>query len=125
MLMFIQLATYNNLTRVTGCIPKCKYTRDEYHEQAIEDVKWKTNWISSFYLMPKSSSFQNVVEVYKFGYSDLLADFGSYLGLFLGWSLLSIARDIPAWLIWWKNSFKKMFNRCKSAYREKQKVGTV
>ena len=34
------------------------------------------------------------VQKYEIGFSNLLASFGSYLGHFLGWSLLSVSQDI-------------------------------
>ena len=123
--MFIQLTSAKNLTKVTGCLTKCKYTRHDYQEQANEAVKWKTDWISSFYLMPKSASSEYIEEYYEYKFGDLLADFGSYLGLFLGWSLLSISRDVPVWLTWLKNIFKRVFNKYNSAHQVKQENGPV
>ena len=112
--MIIQKTPVSNLIKMTDCLPKCKYTKYDYEEETNKEVRWKTDWKAVFYLMPLPmlSSLENRVEEYEFGYSELLADFGSYLGLFLGWSLLSISRDIPLWYTW----VKKTFN----LYREKK-----
>ena len=75
-----------------------------------------------FYLMPRCSSYEYMVEECEFGYSQLLADFGSYLGLFLGWSLLSISRDVPLWFTWTKKTVKKACYKCKILDLEEKKV---
>ena len=103
MLLFLQQASISNLKKETGCVPKCKYDTYEFELEASENVHWKADWISSFYLVPKSSSLKLIEEKYEFGHSELLADFGSYLGLFLGWSLLTMTRDIPSVCRWWQN----------------------
>ena len=102
----------------TGCLPKCKYDIYEFEVAADKDVDWKTNWMSSFYLMPNSGEFKHYVEKYEFGSSQLLADFGSYLGLYLGWSLLTISRDIPAGLRWLRDMCKTWINKCKPNDKE-------
>ena len=106
-----QLRSLKKIIKTTGCLPKCKYTKYEYEEQANEKVNWKTEWISSFYIGTKYTSYESVVEYYVFGAEDLLADFGSYLGLFLGWSLLSISRDVQDWIIGFLDFFTKIFKK--------------
>ena len=68
--------------------------------------------------MPKSSTFKSIVEKYEYGTSELIADFGSYLGLFLGWSLLTITQDIPAGLRWLRDIFKTLINKHKPSHKE-------
>ena len=51
--------------------------------------------------------------------------FGSYLGLFLGWSLLSISGDIPVWFTWLKESFKKVFRKSNISEHESQDILTT
>ena len=85
---------------------------------ADKDVDWKTDWMSSFYLMPKSGEVKHYVQKYEFGNSQLSADFGSYLGLYLGWSLLTISRDIPAGLRWLLDMCKTWINKCKRNDKE-------
>ena len=113
LLLFLQHSSIKNITEVTGCLPKCKYTYYKYKEQENEIIDWKTDWISSFYLMPTSSDITKAAEQYEYGVSDLFSDFGSYLGLFLGWSLLSISNDIPRWFKRMQDCFKKVFGKSK------------
>ena len=84
----------------------------EIEVETSEDVDRKTDWMSSFYFMPKSSTFKYVVEKYEYGISELQADFGSYL--FLGWSLLTITEYIPVVLGWLKDIFKTMTHEYKA-----------
>ena len=112
-LLFLQRSTLRNLTQTTGCLPKCKYLEYEYKELARETVDWRTDWISSLYLMPQYPGMAYQVEKYEFGSSDLFSDLGSYLGLFLGWSLLSISLDIPAWYSWLLITARNIIQRYK------------
>ena len=93
--------------------PKCKYQEYEYEELTRETVNWRTDWISSLYLMPQYPGMAYQVEKYQFGPSDLFSDVGSYLGLFLGWSLLSISRNIPAWYTWLVVTSKNIIHKYK------------
>ena len=119
--LFFQHSSLKNISTVTGCLPKCKYTEYEFQREPKEGVDWKTAWMSSFYLWPKNSKITYSVEYYEFGLSDLFSDFRSYLGLFLGWSLLSITRGVPAWLSGLKETCKTLL--CKSRTPD-QECGT-
>ena len=110
-LLFLQRSSLRNLTLTTGCLPKCKYLEYEYEEFARESVDWRTDWISSLYLMPQYPGMAYQVEKYEFGPSDLFSDVGSYLGLFLGWSLLSISINIPTWYTWLVNTTKNIIQK--------------
>ena len=96
-LLKIQFRSSRIITKMTGCLPKCKITTYRFTEQTREKVDWNSNWMSSFYVMPKTGTINHKKEVYKVGVSELLADIGSYLGLFLGWSVLSILKDLGSW----------------------------
>ena len=50
--------------------------------------------MSSFYL-DTGTSYQRVIESYRYNAETVMGDFGSYLGLFLGWSILSLAGGLP------------------------------
>ena len=104
--------------KMTGCLPKCNYASYKFEVEANEDVYWKTNWLSSFYLMPKSATVKHAVQKYEFGLPELTADFGSYLGLFLGCSLHTITRDIPAGLRWLQNFVTTSNNKHKPCVKE-------
>ena len=79
----------------SGCYPKCTFADYDYEIKTKNRVDWETNWTSSFYMGPKSSSYTKSVEYYSYDSNDLLGDVGGYLGLFLGWSLLSIFGAVP------------------------------
>ena len=100
-----------NITKMSGCLPRCRYTQYDYQLQLSEEVTWQRNWLSSLYLMPKYAGTHVAEEKYEFGLSDLVSDVGSYLGLFLGWSLLSVTRDTTAWARWIREAVKKLFKR--------------
>ena len=84
-----------NLFQKSGCYPKCTFIEYEYEIKAKNKVDWATNWTSSFYLAPKTSSYMQSIEYYSYDSNDLLGDVGGYLGLFLGWSLFSIIGAVP------------------------------
>ena len=80
----------------------------------------ETKWASSFYLQPQPAALKHIVEKYQYDYSHLIADFGSYIGLFLGWSLLSISKDIPVWIVGATQLYKKFSNKDNSDNNEEQ-----
>ena len=64
-LKFIKYSSFRNLSRVTGCRPKCRWTLYRFIEEEKNDIKWNPKWVSSIYLLPKSSGFKHVVENYE------------------------------------------------------------
>ena len=59
-------------------------------EKSQEKVTWKIDWSSSFYLDVKTSSFTRQDEFYAYDIWDLTSGLGGLMGLFIGWSFLSI-----------------------------------
>jgi len=57
--------------------------------------------------MPKATYYNAVVEYYQFDFNNLLADFGSYLGLFLGWSAFSLLDSLILTVQYLLNILKK------------------
>ena len=82
--------SYLDLIVTTGCQPKCRLRKFIYEEKSSEEIVWKHDWISAFYLEPKTVSYTKINEHYLYQLEDFIGDFGSYLGLFLGWSLVSV-----------------------------------
>ena len=66
-----------------------------YDIKSNEKIDWDTNYTAAFYLEPLSQSYESSVEYYSYDTGDLMGDVGGYLGLFLGWSLLSITETLP------------------------------
>ena len=52
-------------------------------------------WISEIFLQPNGALEEEDIEYLVYDVSDLLGDLGGYLGLFLGWSLLSVSLYVP------------------------------
>ena len=71
-----------------------------------ENVDWRRNWISSFFIRPDCPSHEKSVEYLSYDLQDLVGDVGGYLGLFLGWSLMSICAQAPTWAKYAMNKFR-------------------
>jgi hypothetical protein len=83
------------LQLASNCLPKCQFTKYEYTETTKEEAAWNKAWISAFYLAPSSPSYSVVTESYRYSLQTVFTDFGSYSGLYIGWSLLTIAGPCP------------------------------
>ena len=60
---------------------------------SLKNIEWKKDWMSEVYF--QSNGIKEVSkEYYTYESSDLLGDFGGYLGLFLGWSLLGLSQGV-------------------------------
>ena len=79
----------SEIVKMSGCYPKCKIVQYSYETKTIE-AKWTNNWTSQVFLQPKSSLVEYKIEHYSFDYNDLISNIGGFLGLFLGWSFLTI-----------------------------------
>ena len=77
----------------TGCNPNCKVYQYSY-EKIVQKIDWNTNWNSEVYIQPKSSVVDYSSEYYSFDLNDLISSVGGNLGLFLGWSFLTILEAI-------------------------------
>jgi hypothetical protein len=81
-LEWIQISSFKNLTSTTGCFLKCKKTKYEMSILSDEKILWSTEWISEVFIQP--------IEYLSYDLGGIIGDLGGHLGLFLGWSLLSI-----------------------------------
>ena len=59
-------------------------------ENNREEANWGRYWSASFYLDVKTSSFIKQTEFYAYDIWDLTSGLGGLMGLFIGWSFLSI-----------------------------------
>ena len=77
----------------SGCYPKCKVVH-YFYEVEKNILTWKTNYTSQVFIEPKSNVVEVASEYYEFDTNDLISSVGGNLGLFLGWSLLSISEKL-------------------------------
>ena len=83
-------ASWHDLTDETGCLVKCTILEYHYKKHKQEEVTWKQDWSSAFYLHAETTKQRLEEEYWVFDSSDALNGIGGALGLFLGWSLLFI-----------------------------------
>ena len=76
-------------------------------ETSSTRIAWPANWTAAVYLQPKSSLLEHSVEYLSYDPNDLIGDIGGYLGLFLGWSLVTFYDAIPFLITFIKAKTKK------------------
>ena len=57
-------------------------------------VSWQTNGQSEVYIQAKSTMVKYLTEHYSFDFNDLISSVGGNLGLFLGWSFLTLVEAL-------------------------------
>ena len=92
----------------TGCYPKCKVVQYSY-EVGQTDLTWPANWTAQVFVQPKSSMVEKTQEYYTFGVNDLISSIGGNLGLFLGWSLLTLLQTLSFFAYICRDRNFKMF----------------
>jgi hypothetical protein len=101
----------------TGCYYTCKYTefypelmsQDEIDEDE-EEVLYDTNKIIRLDLYISAAAIRTDSEKLVYDFYDLVGNIGGFLGLLLGWSLLSVydsakektVRSFKVCRDWWK-----------------------
>ena len=98
LLIWARKSPWKTLSTESGCVPKCEILQYTFAVKSAENVDWQRKWISSFFLEPDSPSYEESVEYLSYDLQDLVGDVGGYLGLFLGWSLMSILAQAPTWV---------------------------
>ena len=108
LLKWIQNVKYSQLEEETGCYRKCKYFSYEIEIKDRRTIDWETDWLSELYIYAASDIVEEREEYYTFDLINCMGTIGGYLGgkkivnmnlsnffsgLFLGWSLLSVATD--------------------------------
>ena len=90
---YLKQEDISNLMKVSGCHPKCKTIQYSY-EKNMKKVAWQTYGRSEVYIQAKSSVVNYLNEYYSFDFNDLISSVGGNLGLFLGWSFLTLVEGI-------------------------------
>ena len=78
--------------RAQQCRSSTNENTDNYFQLKEQTITWSTNFSSSFYLMAEKTSVEGQEEIFLFAFEDLVNGIGGALGLFLGWSILSIGK---------------------------------
>ena len=58
--------TKTNITKTTGCLPKCVINKYVFDQKENEIVTWRKDWISSFYLTSETTTYQTSLESYSY-----------------------------------------------------------
>ena len=77
------------INKESGCYAKCRTIHYSY-EKNLKKVFGETKWDAEVYIQPKSSVVEYFTEYYSFDVNDLISNVGGNLGLFLGWSILTL-----------------------------------
>ena len=83
----------SEIMRKTGCKRKCNVVK-YYLTVENKKIMWRPDWASEVYVQPESSTIKKIHEIYSFDENSLVSSIGGYLGLFLGWSVLSLTEAI-------------------------------
>ena len=65
-LNMIKSSSETDTMKTTGCLPKCTIHNYNFHKSNVEDAKWKKEWISSFYLSTKTTTYPQSEENYSY-----------------------------------------------------------
>ena len=104
---------------LTGCMPGCSKS----HFDLVTLEKHRTNKTKLIvHLMYNRGEFDLTEEFYIYDYTSFIADVGGYLGLLLGYSLLSIYQAFMTWIQTCKRGVLDYLCCCRtSSLREENK----
>ena len=116
LLIWIKQSKISEVERSSGCYPKCRIVQYSF-ETTERNIDWTSNWTSEVYVQPKSSFVEYSSEYLSFSSDDLLSSVGGNLGLFLGWSLLTIIEAFSLIVCVCKNTNMKDHSKSKTTFR--------
>ena len=98
---YIRIASRDeaSIAKVTGCLPSCK--RNEFDVRVINRVEMASNeaYFSGLFYYP-SGGYDEKIYYYTYALGDYIADVGGYMGLLLGYSLISFYDGFKYMLTW-------------------------
>ena len=65
-LIELRSSTRKNITKTTGCFPKCVTSKYNFELKETEKAEWKRDWISSFYLSSETTTYEKSIESYSY-----------------------------------------------------------
>ena len=77
----IRTLTKKEIVKMTGCYPKCEIYKYNFHLKQETDVKWKKEWLSSFYLSAETTTYQMSMENYSYDAQVRIAKFRKHFPL--------------------------------------------
>ena len=83
----LSMAELREITRITGCMKPCKYKKYMVGERKRTSFK-SDNFTFSLWAVSKSTEVKTEELIYPL--SSLVAEFGGTLGLFLGFSFMTL-----------------------------------
>ena len=88
-LQYLKQEDIQKIEKVSGCKRKCK-TFAYHYEKNLQKSEGENNNRSEVFIQAKSSVVTYLTEHYTFDINDFISSVGGNLGLFLGWSFLTI-----------------------------------
>ena len=83
--------------RLTGCIPECSKTKFELKAIKLKD-QVHTKMELQIRLQIPNGEYELTEEYFLYDFDSLIPDVGGYLGLLLGYSLLSMYHMFIQWI---------------------------
>ena len=65
-LIELRSSTRKNITKTTGCFPKCVTSKYSFELKETEKAEWKRDWISAFYLSSETTTYEKSIESYSY-----------------------------------------------------------
>ena len=93
LLMNIGQDRISKIKQESGCYPKCRVTKYSF-EKIERPMNWNSAWSSEVFVQAASSEVEYSEEYYTFDENDLISSVGGNMGLFLGWSVLTLVEAI-------------------------------
>jgi hypothetical protein len=96
----------NEIYETTGCLSSC--VKSEYKMQALSEITTKVKYSPNLFkikMVFKTGRYNEKKQFLIYDFNSLTADIGGFLGLLLGYSLLSIYNAMVGQLIIWSKAY--------------------